>query len=219
MMFPRAVKAVVFDMDGLLLDSEAVIMQAMIRAGDRFGVEVPEVFVHSMVGLPTAASEPLFYQQYGENFALAEYYALVRAEMTALTGDIMPVKIGAHDLLDELDAQKLPRAVATSSRRPFALERLEKAGLLPRFDKIVAGGDYVNGKPHPEPFLTAAAALNVAPEHCLALEDSHNGVRAAHAAGMMTVMVPDLLQATDEMREKAIAIAETLHDVRDWLRA
>ncbi|MET0181581.1 MAG: HAD family phosphatase [Caulobacterales bacterium] len=218
MIFPRAVKAIVFDMDGLLLDTEALVMQAMMRAGERFGIDVPLDFIHSMVGLPGAASEPLFYKQYGDDFALPEYYGLVREEMAVLTADGAPIKTGVHDLLDELDAQELPRAVATSTRREFALTRLEKAGLLPRFDKIIAGGDYVNGKPHPEPFLTAAAALGVAPANCIALEDSYNGVRAAHAAGMMTVMVPDLLQPIGEMHEKAVAIAQTLHDVRDWLK-
>ena len=82
---------------------------------------------------------------------------------------------------------------------------------------MVAAGDYARGKPNPDPFLTAAARLDMPPEDCLALEDSHNGVRAAHAAGMMTVMVPDLLEATDEMRAKCLAIAESLHHVRDMI--
>jgi len=73
------------------------------------------------------------------------------------------------------------------------------------------------GKPNPDPFLTAAGRLGVAARDCLALEDSHNGVRAAHAAGMMTVMVPDLLEPTDEMREKCLAIAESLHHVREMI--
>jgi beta-phosphoglucomutase-like phosphatase (HAD superfamily) len=96
---------------------------------------------------------------------------------------------------------------------------LEPSGILPRFDAIVAAGDYPRGKPNPDPFLAAAARLTVTPQDCLALEDSHNGVRAAHAAGMMTVMVPDLLEATDEMREKCHAIAQSLHHVREMIEA
>ena len=84
---------------------------------------------------------------------------------------------------------------------------------------MVAAGDYERGKPNPDPFLTAANRLGVAPEACLALEDSHNGVRAAHAAGMMTVMVPDLLEATEEMRGLCLAIAESLHCVREMIEA
>jgi beta-phosphoglucomutase-like phosphatase (HAD superfamily) len=94
---------------------------------------------------------------------------------------------------------------------------LGPSGILPRFDAIVAAGDYPRGKPNPDPFLTAASRLGVAPRDCLALEDSHNGIRAAHAAGMMTVMVPDLLEATDEMHEKALAIVESLHHVLDLI--
>ncbi|MEO8114567.1 MAG: HAD family hydrolase, partial [Phenylobacterium sp.] len=92
-------------------------------------------------------------------------------------------------------------------------------GLLERFDAILASGDYPRAKPHPDPFLKAAEALGVAPEDCLALEDSHNGVRAAAAAGMMTIMVPDLLHPTAEMHELCVRIARDLHEVRELLVA
>jgi len=91
--------------------------------------------------------------------------------------------------------------------------------VLERFDLLITGDDVVRGKPDPEPFLKAAAALGVDPVRCLALEDSHNGVRAAHAAGMMTVMVPDLLDPTEEMHAKCVHIAESLHEVLRLLRA
>ena len=90
---------------------------------------------------------------------------------------------------------------------------LGPSGILPRFQAVIARGDYARGKPHPDPFLTAAAALGVDPADCLALEDSHNGVRAASAAGMMTVMVPDLLEATAEMRGLCVAVRASLHEV------
>jgi len=88
---------------------------------------------------------------------------------------------------------------------------LGQHGLVERFDAIVSRELQTRHKPHPEPFLKAAEAICMAPQDCLALEDSHNGVRAAAAAGMMTVMVPDLLHATDEMREMTVAIADSLH--------
>jgi beta-phosphoglucomutase-like phosphatase (HAD superfamily) len=78
---------------------------------------------------------------------------------------------------------------------------------------VVARGDYPRGKPNPDPFLTAAGAIGVEPAHCLALEDSHNGVRAAHGAGMMTVMVPDLLEPTEEMLSLCVRILNSLHEV------
>jgi beta-phosphoglucomutase-like phosphatase (HAD superfamily) len=90
---------------------------------------------------------------------------------------------------------------------------LASLGLVGRFDQIVASGDYAAGKPAPDPFLRAAGRLGVAPELCLALEDSHNGVRSACAAGMMTVMVPDLLEATGEISRLCVVVARDLHDV------
>jgi beta-phosphoglucomutase-like phosphatase (HAD superfamily) len=113
----------------------------------------------------------------------------------------------------------IPRAVATSSGHGAVERQLGPAGLIPRFQAIVAAGDYARGKPHPDPFLAAAARLDVDPTDCLALEDSHNGVRAAHAAGMMTIMVPDLLEATDEIGALCVAVARSLHDVRALVAA
>ena len=110
------------------------------------------------------------------------------------------LKAGVVELLDHLDALGLPAAIATSSNPAMVERNLAQHGLTGRFKAIVARGDYEHGKPAPDPFLKAAERLGVAPEHCLALEDSHNGVRAAHAAGMMTIMVPDMLAATEEMQ-------------------
>ena len=95
---------------------------------------------------------------------------------------------------------------------------LGRSGIIPRFHAVVARGDYARGKPNPDPFLTAAARLGISPEDCLALEDSHNGVRAASSAGMMTVMVPDLLDATEEMQALCVQIARDLHEVERWIR-
>ncbi|HEX4095750.1 MAG TPA: HAD family hydrolase, partial [Caulobacteraceae bacterium] len=108
---------------------------------------------------------------------------------------------------------KLPRAIATSSPHQDVERHLRHHDLKARFDVIVAGGDYPRSKPFPDPFLKAAEVLGVDPAHCLALEDSHNGIRAAHAAGMMAVMVPDLLEPTEEMHALCVRVIESLHDV------
>jgi HAD superfamily hydrolase (TIGR01509 family) len=129
----------------------------------------------------------------------------------------LQLKAGVVELLDDLDALGLPRAIATSSTHASVERQL--GGMTGRFQAVVAHGDYARGKPSPDPFLTAAERLGVVPSACLGLEDSHNGVRAAHAAGLMTIMVPDLLEATEEMRGLCVAVAETLHDVRDLLAA
>nr|QQZ51762.1 HAD family hydrolase [Phenylobacterium glaciei] len=126
---------------------------------------------------------------------------------------------GVPELLDLLDQLRLPRAIATSSSRPTVERHLTAHGLTDRFDAIICRGDYETGKPAPDPFLKAAERLGVAPRLCLALEDSHIGVRSAAAAGMMTVMVPDLLEPTPELAALGIVVAGNLHEVRDLVLA
>jgi HAD superfamily hydrolase (TIGR01509 family) len=219
MTFPRPIRAVVFDMDGLLVDTEVLIRDLMIKAALARGASLPHAVFIRMVGLPDQASNAVARAHFGDEFPLEDFLADVSAGARAACEVGVALKAGAVELLDQLDAAKIPRAIATSSGHGAVQRTLGPSGILPRFDAIVAAGDYARGKPDPDPFLTAAARLGVAPRLCLALEDSHNGVRAAHAAGMITVMVPDLLEPTDEMREKCHAIAESLHYVREMIDA
>jgi HAD superfamily hydrolase (TIGR01509 family) len=219
MTLPRPVQAVVFDMDGLLVDTESMFRDVMMETSRRRGVHLPvEVFLR-MVGLQHEASRAVAMAHFGEDFDYEPWIADAWEMAHARTAVGVAVKEGVVELLDYLDAAGVPRAVATSSGHPTVTRTLGPAGLLSRFQTIVAAGDYARGKPNPDPFLTAAARLGVDPTACLALEDSHNGVRAAHAAGMMTIMVPDLLEATQEMRALCVAVSETLHEVRALLEA
>ncbi len=215
---PRRVHAVVFDMDGLLVDSETLFRDAMMEAAASFDRELPLSVFLRMVGLPGAESRHVAVAHFGPEFPIDSFNDAVWRYAEARHALGVALKPGVVELLDHLDAAGLPRAVATSSSHAAVELQLGRNGLLARFDAIVAAGDYARGKPNPDPFLTAAKRLGVDPVHCLALEDSHNGVRAAHAAGMMTVMVPDLLEATDEMHGLCVTIAETLHHVRGLLK-
>ena len=118
-------------------------------------------------------------------------------------------------LLDELSARRIPAAIATSSGSAHALRHLGTAGLIDRFVTIVTRDDVADPKPHPEPYLTAAARLRIDPADCLAVEDSRAGVQAAHAAGMQTVMVPDLVHPTDEIVQLCAAVLDSLHHLRE----
>lgn len=196
--FPE-ITAVVFDMDGVLLDTEPLYRDAMMGACRALGFEMSAELHLAQVGIPGDVGSRMMLDHFGDDFPLDSYNEHVRQTMIEWTTKSVPVKAGAHDLLSELKRRKVPTAVATSTASPTAPDRLRRGGLLDFFDTVVTRSDVINGKPHPEPFQTAARRLNVAPSHCLALEDSHNGIRSAHAAGMQAVMVPDLLDATAEV--------------------
>jgi HAD superfamily hydrolase (TIGR01509 family) len=219
MNLPRKVKAVVFDMDGLLFDSESVYRDAMFATAAQMGFELPDHLFRRLVGVPWAGNVTMLLEHYGASFDHEAFRKEATRRFHVVADAEICLKAGVIEILDELDVLGLPRAVATSSLHPTVQHHLGQHDLLGRFDALVAQGDYARGKPAPDPFLTAAERLGVDPADCLALEDSHNGVRAAHAAGMMTIMVPDLLDATEEMQTLCVRIAHDLHEVRELLAA
>jgi HAD superfamily hydrolase (TIGR01509 family) len=166
-----------------------------------------------MVGVPWAQSREMLLSHFGETFPVDAFQEAWVRHFWVIAETRLALKPGALELIDILDQLRLPRAIATSSA-PRTVERhLVASNLAGRFDAIIGHGDYENGKPAPDPFLTAAERLGVAPCLCLALEDSHNGVRSASSAGMMTVMVPDLLEPTDEIQVLCTFVAHDLHAV------
>jgi HAD superfamily hydrolase (TIGR01509 family) len=219
MQLPRTVKAVVFDMDGLLVDTEAVVFEAMKAATAGSGLDMPFELFKRLVGLPGHVSDSIVIEHFGADFDLEAWRLGVSRHFDEIAAAGIALKAGVVELLDALDARGLPRAVATSSTRRAVDHSLGQHGLVERFDAIISRELQTRHKPDPDPFLKAAAALGIAPQDCLALEDSHNGVRAAAGAGMMTVMVPDLLDATDEMQALALHIAQDLHEVRQMIEA
>jgi HAD superfamily hydrolase (TIGR01509 family) len=213
-----AVEAVVFDMDGLLLDTETLARRALQLAGGELGIDVPDSFSQLMIGLPAEECRSLLIDRCGPTVSADRFFAASARRLEAQIDEgLLRIKPGAVELLAMLDEAKAPRAVATSSARAKALHHLQATGIDARFDEIVTRDDVRRGKPHPDLFLCAARRLGVAPGRCVALEDSYNGVRAAHAAGMPVIMVPDLLPPTDEMRRLCHAIVDDLHAVAPLL--
>lgn len=194
------IRAVLFDMDGLLIDSERVATDMCVLCGEKRGFPITEELVLQMIGRTRKADAELLEDLF-PGFDAAAHYALFDELMAeqARQGKI-PAKPGALRLLDELDKRGIPKALATSSIMKEAELRLTSAGMAGRFEAMIAGDMVTRSKPDPQVFLLAAEKLGAAPADCLVLEDSHNGVRAGRAAGMQVAMVPDLLPCTEEIR-------------------
>jgi HAD superfamily hydrolase (TIGR01509 family) len=207
------VEAVIFDMDGTLIDSESVYIAGMQEAARSLGVEMPLDFCHSMVGLPGPTCNVMIQQLYGAAFDLAGFRGVYSGVVRRLLAERIPVKAGVVELLDFLGGQGLPCAVATSAARATAEHHLGRAGLLDRFAAIVTRNDVEHAKPAPDLYLEAARRLGMAPHGCIAFEDSSIGIAAAHAAGMRAIMVLDILPPTDEARAKCLHVAQDLHEV------
>jgi HAD superfamily hydrolase (TIGR01509 family) len=215
---PAIPDAIVFDMDGLLLDTEVLAMEALRRAAVEFGVHMPASLCLSMIGAPVDRCKVLVDEHFGPSVLNDAFFEATTRHLEAqIDAGLLTMKAGAIELLHWASAMQLPIALATSSRRSKALHHLRVVGIGDRFAAIVTRDDVPHGKPHPDLFLEAARRLGRRPQRCLALEDSYNGVRAAHAADMPVVMVPDLLAPTDEMRSLCEAVFPDLLQVTDWL--
>ncbi len=214
---PSPLDAVIFDLDGTLLDSERVMRVAMAGSAAELGYELDDEAFAAMIGVHHEGNRLFLSNRYGDAFPLDAFYDGARARFRAGSKGGLPLRPGVIALLDHLRSLGLPLAVATSTSSPQAELHLAEAGLLDRFDAVVTRSHVVNAKPAPDPYLLAAERLGVRPTHCLAIEDSPTGVRAAHAAGMATIMVPDLLPADADTRARTVAVLESLTEVIDLL--
>jgi HAD superfamily hydrolase (TIGR01509 family) len=204
---------VIFDMDGTLLDTELVFKEVVFDVSRTLGFTMSEGVHLGMVGVSHEAANALLVETYGASFPYEIFAEECRRMMRGRMDGTIPVKPGVTELLAELTERGTPMAVATSSRAIHALSHLGSAGLLDIFQAVVTRDDVANPKPHPEPYLTAARRLGLNPATCLAIEDSHTGVRSAHGAGMTTIMVPDLMQPSEEIR-RLCRVMGSLHEVR-----
>lgn len=219
MRLPRMPAGIVFDMDGLLFDTESLHRDAARAAAEEAGRPLPEEVFLTLVGGSEADNQARLRAHFGSGFDLDAFGAAWMRHYAALAGAGPALKPGVRTLLALLDELAVPRAIATSSSHEAVRRNLAAHGLAGRFDAVVARGDYTRGKPAPDPFLRAAERLGAGPGACLALEDSPHGLRAAASAGMVVVMVPDLLPASEDDRRLCAFVAEDLHAVARAIRA
>jgi HAD superfamily hydrolase (TIGR01509 family) len=219
MMLPRMPAAVIFDMDGLIFDTETLYQEAFLAAATAGRHDLPIAVIQRTVGVTWVRSRLMLLEEMGSDFPIDQYFAHMKGHFDVLAATQLRLKPGVVELLDLLDQLDMPRCIATSSAHSTVQSHLSAHGLVDRFHAIVRDGDYAASKPLPDPFLTAAKRLGVDPALCLALEDSYNGVRSASAAGMMTIMVPDLVAPTPEIRSLCTGVVSNLHAVRTLIMA
>lgn len=211
------IKAVIFDMDGTLIDSERIAIIAWNRSAKRFGFEIPLDMLHGFIGMTRAACMGTLIEHVGSERIANELFEDHKVIEDELYPTMLSLKPGAREIVESLHARGLKLAVATSTRTIQAHEKFDRFGLTPYFDVFTCGDELNRSKPEPDIFLLAASRLGVDPTDCVVVEDSFNGVCAGHAAGMHTIMVPDINTPTKEIAELAEAVVPALSDVEPKL--
>jgi HAD superfamily hydrolase (TIGR01509 family) len=206
-------RVVIFDMDGLMFDTERLACTMWKKAGAENGYTIPDSFFPSIIGSNTVETERIFKQRFGRDFPY-QRLRKIRLDYTDrfLQDEGVPVKKGLLPLLDILTENNIKKAVATSTEKGRARENLTLAGILEKFDCLVGGDDVTKSKPEPDIFLEAARQLHTRPSSCIVLEDSEKGIAVALAAGMVPVMVPDIIPPPSWVAEKNIHVCASLEE-------
>ena len=211
-------KGAIFDMDGLLLDTERIYRENWERAAEDFGLALHPDFLPAICGTNGASSVAAIRRFYPGIDPQAFIHACF-ARTEAMLAKGVPEKPGAREILAFFQDRDVGIAVASSSGRRVILDNLRRAELAAYFEVVASGEDVANGKPAPDIFLLAAQRLGLAPEECYVFEDSINGARAGMAAGCATVVVPDLIPPTEDLRSSSAGIYPSLHAAREAIAA
>ena len=212
-------KAVIFDMDGLLVDTEKLLQRFWVEAAQFYGYPMKKEHVLQIRSMSAKLAGPLLHRIVCEDFDYPKG-GLKRLELmnAYIAENGIEKKKGIDELLDYLDTTPLKKAVCTATDDKRTKLYLESIGIYHRFDAHISGNMIANGKPAPDIYLYACEQLGLAPRDCMALEDSPNGITSAYDAGCMPVMVPDLTQPDDVTRPKTIAVCQSLDKVIDVIK-
>mgnify|MGYP000980750892 FL=1 len=211
-------KAVVFDMDGVIFDSERAVMQCWKEVASRHNIPDIEKAILACTGTTMVRTREIMLNLYGADFPYDEYASESSVIFhSRYDGGRLPVKPGVKELLSFLKEHGKKIALASSTRQQVVTDELRDAGIIGYFDRIICGDMVSRSKPAPDIFLKACEELNVSPSDSYAIEDSYNGIRAAHAGGLHPIMVPDLLPADEEMQSLAEIVLPNLTSVMEYL--
>ncbi|MCI6534951.1 MAG: HAD family phosphatase [Lachnospiraceae bacterium] len=205
------IEAIVFDMDGLLFDSERIVQRSWEEAGNQLGLEHMGETIYHTLGMNLAGRNHYFRNTIAKDFPCEEFAKQARIWFYKIVNEEgLPMKNGARELLEYGKANGYRMAIATSSRREYALKNLKAAKIYDFFDAGVFGDMVQHAKPDPEIYLKACDSIGAAPANCIALEDAPAGIRAAYAAGMKPIMIPDLVAPTPEIEALLYETCDTL---------
>ena len=214
----KKAEAVIFDMDGVLIDTERISFKSFQEVFKKYSYEMDERFYLTMIGRNVKSIRGLMENEYGTSFPFDEIYEQkVNLCREIISRDGVIMKEGVHELIDYLIKENYKIAVATSTSRMRAVQLLEEIGVKEKVNFVICGDQVENSKPDPEIFLKAAKGLGVEPEKCIVIEDSDAGITAAHAAKMIGINVPDMKILDDETKKLAFNICESLLDVKKYL--
>jgi HAD superfamily hydrolase (TIGR01509 family) len=208
------IKAILFDMDGVLIDTERINLRFTIEAAKDFGFDLkPEDALKQRSTAPEE-SDRYYRSVYGEDF---DFYA-IRDERRRRMRDFieengLDLKEGVREVFEHLEKMNLKKAVVTSTQYDRAMNYIRMLGIENRFDAIVSASMVERGKPYPDVYLYAAEKINEKPENCIAVEDSPNGVRAAYGAGCKVAIFPDLTEPDEEMRNMGTWVLESMESL------
>lgn len=212
-------EAVVFDMDGLMFDSERVVMYSWDVAGEKLGYGPLGENIYQTLGMGASLREAYFKKTYGADFPYEQFQEVYRqAYYEYADSKGVPMKPGLKELLELLKKLEIPTAMATSTASEDALRRLRQDDLEPYFQEIITGDMVTETKPSPEIYNKACSALGVTPGAAIALEDACNGILSAHRAGMNPILIPDLQKEFGTVESYLYARMESLLEVADWLQ-
>jgi HAD superfamily hydrolase (TIGR01509 family) len=212
------IAAVILDMDGLMLDTESIYKRAWQSAAAECGYDLDDDYYLTLLGQPNPACEAALLRRFGKEFPIDDFRVRwSRLWQAHVETAGIPMKPGLTELLSFLQERQLPVAVATSSDQDYASLSLRAAQLGAWFNNVITGDQVVNGKPAPDIYIEAARRLGVAAASCVAIEDSDAGVLAASAAGMITVMVPDLKAPSPQARKAAFCVVASLVDAKNQI--